>query len=383
MLTWLRHNVAISAFLMAAAGLIAWMAWSEDQAAPAAPVTKVVRLGNVESVVAAPGNVEPGRLVEVGARVSGQLKKLHVERGDIVAEGDLLAEIDDLIQVTHVASAEASLAALEARTSLQEADLELSRSDFQRQKRLMEAQATTEIEFDRAALQVAHAEVGLETHLLQIKQARAALDEARAQLNFTRLWAPASGTIVEVLAEEGQMLTAGQVTPVILKIGDLGTIRINAKIPEVDVVRLTMDMEAYITTLGGGERRWQARLKDISPLPAPGSSGGPVYFDALLEADNSDGALLPGISTQVFFLTAVARNVLKIPLGAIQAPTSNRATVLVVQPDGALERRPVHIGVTNTVEAEVVSGLEAGERVVMEPSRFAAPAEVSVAPLGA
>ena len=329
-------------------------------------------------------------MVEVGVRVSGQLNKLHAKLGDVVSEGDLLAEIDDLIQITHVASAKASLESLEARTSLLQADLELAEGNLQRQNRLMEAQATTEIEYDRAVVQLAGAEVALATHLLQIEQARAALDEANTLLNFTRIWAPADGTIVSVLAEEGQMLNAGQVTPVLLKIGDLRKIKIIAKIAEVDVARLTPGMEAYLTTLGGGTRRWNAQLTEISPLPSSGASGSTAYFDALLEVDNADSSLLPGITTQVFFVTAVARNVLKIPLGALtfsddtanlfrsgvdgngqasagRSRAARIATVRVVLRDGDIEERQVHIGVSNAIEAEAMSGLKEGERVLAEP----------------
>lgn len=413
MSAWLGRNWGVTASAALVAAIVAWFIWPEKAPTPPPPLSAPVLRGDIEEVVAARGTVEPGRLVEVGVRVSGQLNKLHVKLGDLVSEGELLAEIDDLIQVSQVASAQAQLESLVARTSLIQANLELEQNNLQRQKRLMAAQATTQVEYDRAVVQLAQAENTLETHQLQIEQARAELDEAQALLNFTRIRAPAGGTIVNVLAEEGQMLNAGQVTPVILKIGDLRTIRIIAKIAEVDMDRLAPGMEAYLTTLRGGERRWDARLKEVSPLPSSDATGETVYFDALLEVDNPDGALLPGISTRVFFLTAVARNVLKVPLGALayegdsapvsasqqyfsngtgpdqprislpteqvrneepdrnngtmmaETATSPSATVRVVLGDGVVESRRVRIGVSNAVEAEVLSGLKGGDKVVV------------------
>ena len=324
--------------------------------------------------------MEPARLVEVGVRVSGQLNKLHVRLGDLVAEGDLLAEIDDGIQIARLGSAKANLESLEATTSLLQANLELARGDLRRQGRLMEAKATTEVEYDRAVVQLAQAEVAIESHMLQIEQARAAVQEASALLDFTRIWAPAGGTIVKVLAGEGQMLNASQATPVILSIGDLRTIKVVAKVAQVDVARLTAGMEAYITTLGSGTRRWPARLEEISPLPGPATSGDTVYFDALLQVDNSDGALLPGVPTRTFFLIESARNVLKVPAGALAFANENAragagpaagpraATVRVVAGDGSIEERQVRVGASNAVEAEVVSGLTEGERVVARSS---------------
>ena len=409
--------------------LVAWFAWPEDEEAPPAAASVPVVRGDIESSVAASGTLEASGSVDVGAQVSGQLRKLHVKLGNVVSEGELLAEIDDFIQGTRVASQEANLESLQANTSSQEASLELARANLARQKRLMEAQATTEVEYDGAVLQLAQAEAALTRHYLQMKQARAALEEARAMLNFTRIAAPSAGTIVSVLAQEGQTLNALQTTPIILRIGNLSTIRVIAKIPEADVARLTAGMEAYFTTVSGGERRWGARLLEISPIPAAsGGLGGLTYFDALLEVDNADGALLPGMGAKVFFLIGSARNVLKVPLGALtfgsgDDPTSaagqfamrnaegtgasrgqwrraggaawqfqgrnnsprgdasgltgrfrggNRnagdpaqsATVQAMDSEGVVETREVQIGFSNNVEAEVISGLAEGERVV-------------------
>lgn len=267
-----------------------------------------VSRGDIESTVAASGGLEAASRVDVGAQVSGQLKALHVKLGDVVAEGDLLAEIDDFIQKTRVASAVANLKSLEANTASVEANLELSRGDLARQERMMAAQATTEVDYDRAVVNLTQAEANLEQHILGIQQARASLEEAEALLNFTRITAPANGTIVEILVQEGQTLNATQTTPVILRIGDLSKMRVVAKIPEADVGYLQPGMAAYFTSLGSRDRQWETRLQEISPLPTRNSNQtGMAEFDALLLVDNSDGALLPGMTVKVFFLSTAAR----------------------------------------------------------------------------
>lgn len=418
---WLVRNWGKSIVAAIVVLLVAWFVLPGEEEAPQPPSTVPVARGDIESTVAASGTLEAGSSVDIGARVTGQLNKLHVKLGDVVAEGDLLAEIDSFIQSQRVSSQEASLESLEANTDSQIASLEFSRADLARQKRLMEAQATTEVDFDRAELSLQQAEAALTRHYLQIEQSRASLEEARAELAYTRITSPADGTIVKVLAEEGQMLNAMQSTPVIMQIGDLRTIRVIAKIPEADVTRLSAGMDAYFTTVSGGSRRWNARLLEISPIPqAAGGMGGLTYFDALLELDNADGALLPGMGAKVFFLLGSARDVLKVPLGALSfasgdGPTSaagqfamrnaggggrrwggrrfgggnnpwwgggeaqnrrfeggNRgadsparpATVQVVDAEGAIEPREVQIGFSNNVEAEVKSGLSEGELVV-------------------
>ena len=421
---WLVRNWGKSTVAAVVVLLVTWFALPDADEAPQPPATVPVERGDIESAVAASGTLEAGSSVDIGAQVSGQLDKLHVRLGDVVSEGDLLAEIDSFIQSQRVSSQEASLESLEANTDSQIASLEYSRSDLERQRRLMEAQATSEVEYDRAELSLHQAEAALARHYLQIEQSRASLEEAKAQLDYTRITAPAGGTIVKVLAEEGQTLNAMQTTPVILQIGDLSTIRVIAKIPEADVTRLSSGMEAYFTTVSGGARRWNARLLEISPIPqAAGGMGGLTYFDALLQVDNNDGALLPGMGAKVFFLLGSARDVLKVPLGSLtfasgDGPSSaagqfamrnaegsggggrrwggrrfrggnnswwggreaenrrfeggNRdadsparaATVQVVDAEGLIETRDVQIGFSNNVEAEVISGLSEGERVV-------------------
>jgi len=379
---------------------LAWLAWPEPPAPPPTPTTVAVTRGDIESTVAASGALEAASRVDVGAQVSGQLKALHVKLGDVVAEGDLLAEIDDFIQKTRVASAVANLQSLEANTASVKASLELARGDLARQERMMEAQATTEVDYDRAIVALTQAEANLEQHILGIQQARANLEEAEALLNFTRITAPVKGTVVEILVQEGQTLNATQTTPVILRIGDLSKMRVVAKIPEADVGRLQPGMAASFTSLGSRERQWKTRLQEVSPLPTKNSNpGGMAQFDALLLVDNSDGALLPGMTVKVFFLSNAARDVLKVPLGALsftavagatsaaaqfaqrtaEAPQAQKhglpkrpnaepdlrdATVQVVGNDGEIEVRAVRVGFNNGIEAAVVSGLAEGELVV-------------------
>lgn len=390
---------------------VVWFAWPEPPEPPPTPTTVAVNRGDIENTVAASGALEAASRVDVGAQVSGQLEALHVELGDVVAEGDLLAEIDDFIQKTRVDSAVANLQSLEANTASVEASLELARGDLARQERMMAAQATTEVDYDRAVVQLTQAEARLEQHVLAIQQAGASLEEAEALLNFTRITAPVDGTIVEILAQEGQTLNATQTTPLILRIGDLSKMRVVAKISEADVGRLQPGMGAYFTSLGSRDRQWETHLLEISPLPTrDGGPGGLAEFDALLEIDNRDGTLLPGMTVKVFFLSNAARDVLKVPLaalsftsgagatsaaaqfalrsaeasgtspapstGAVQAgkqdspgdpkerPNRRDATVQVVGANGEIEVRAVRVGFDNGIEAEVLAGLSEGELVV-------------------
>ena len=415
-MAWLRRNRAKVVTIALIVAVFAWFLWPEGSEAPPPPTTAPVVRGDIEQLIAVAGTLEAGNVVDVGAQVSGQLRKLHVRLGDLVSEGDTLAEIDDFIQRTRVTAAEANLESLLAASSSQEASLTLARGDLRRQERLMKAQATTEVEYDRAVVSLAQTEANLARHLLQIEQAQASLEEAKALLDFTRIAAPSEGTIVSIFAQEGQTLNATQTTPTILRIGNLRTITVSARVSEADMRRLEAGMQAYFTTPADGERRWRGQLKEISPIPqGVAGAGGLAQFDALMEVENPDGALLPGMTARVFFVVEAARDVLKAPRGAVtfadgpisaagqyvqqnagtgqarglreeaswssaRAPAGasndagrgqpslqadgRRATVQVVGAEGALQERTVRVGASNDVEVEVLSGLSEGERVV-------------------
>lgn len=416
---WLRRNRAKAITLAVIVGVVAWFLWPEGAEPPPPPTTATVVRGDIEQLIAASGTLEAGSLVDVGAQVSGQLKKLHVRLGDVVSEGDALAEIDDFIARTRLTSAEANLESLQAASSSQEASLVMARGELKRQERMMQAQATTERDYDQAVLNLAQSEANLARHLLQIEQAQASVEEARAMLDFTRITAPADGTIVSIIAQEGQTLNATQTAPVILRIGDLRTITVSARVSEADMRRLAEGMDAYFTTPADGERRWQGQLKEISPIPqGAGGAAGLAQFGALMEVENTDGLLLPGMTAKVFFVVQAARDVLKVPRGAVtfadgpmsaagqyaqraavnapnrfrrargrglwaQSPAAapvtgndddrgrtspstqgGEATVQVVGAEGEQQSRTIRVGAVNDVEVEVLSGLSEGEQVV-------------------
>ncbi|MCE2462084.1 MAG: biotin/lipoyl-binding protein, partial [Pseudomonadales bacterium] len=131
-----------------------WFMWPQPAEPPPSPITAAVTRGDIESTAPASGVLEAASWVDVGAQVSGQLQVLHVKLGDVVAEGDLLAEVDDFIQRTRVESARASLEELETETESIEAGLGLARSQVARQERMMEAKATTEVEYDSAVVEL-------------------------------------------------------------------------------------------------------------------------------------------------------------------------------------------------------------------------------------
>ncbi len=308
-------------FLVAAAVVVAvagaWFVRSNGQKkADEKPLLVKVDMGSIENTIASSGTLKPKTYVDVGAQVSGQLKKMHVQVGDVVTQGQLLAEIDAKLQESKVEASRAGIAALVAQVDGRKAALDLAKSNAARQERLRTANATSQLEYDTSVNNLASAQSALEQLQKQIQQSQASLSSDETSLNYAKIYAPAAGTVVTIDLIEGRTLNAVQQAPTILRISDLSTMTVEAEISEADISGIKKDMTVYFTTLGSGDRRWYSKVRQI--LPTPTVTNNVVLYTALFDVDNADSALFTDMTAQVFFITASAQNVVTVPVGALK-----------------------------------------------------------------
>ncbi|HKY94812.1 MAG TPA: efflux RND transporter periplasmic adaptor subunit [Kiloniellales bacterium] len=358
-----RGRLIVLLLLLGLAGAGVWYALRPGQAAAPPPTAQVIR-GDVEQSITALGKLQPKDYVDVGVQVSGQLEVIHVDYGTEVKEGDLLAEIDPKVYQARVDSDQAELKILEAQLAQSQAQLELARQQDTRNQRLWKSNAVSEdaLQSGMAALAVAAAAVqALEA---QIEQARSTLDADLANLEFTKIYAPMDGTVVDIIARQGQTLNANQSAPIVLRVADLDTMTVWAEVVEADVVRITVGMPVHFSTLGMPDRQWQGTVRQI--LPTPEIVNDVVLYKVLIDVDNPDHLLMTEMSAQVFFLLGEAKDVLLVPLAALESvPYDSALRLARVATAGGIEQREVWIGLTDRSRAEVLNGLEEGERVLL------------------
>lgn len=396
---WYKRGRALSvvAALAIAAGGYYWYQ-ARNTGETERPLTATVTYGNIENTVASAGNLQPSNTVPVGAQVSGQLRKLHVNVGDKVVAGQLLGEIDARVQRNKVESSRANIASAEAQIEARRSALELAEANAQRVERLYRERATSQQEYDSTMNTLRSAKASLIQQEQSIVQNRATLATDETQLEYTQVFAPIDGTVVSIAMKEGTTLNATQQSPTVMQIAHLATMTVETQISEADIGKVHVGMDVYFTTLGGGSRRWYSTLRQI--LPTPVSANNVVTYTGLFDIDNEDGALLSGMTTQVYFVRSAARNVLTVPVGALAYVETPRgegpaprmpsggsepraemgrradlqtrieaqprlAKVRVVGANGSIAEREVTVGVTSRVAAEVLSGLTEGEQVVV------------------
>lgn len=361
-------------------------------------LTATVEKGNIEDTVSAIGVLQPLNYVDVGTQVTGQLKTLHVEIGNTVKQGDLVAEIDPTVFQARVDSTRATIRNLQAQLTDKQAQQKLAEQTLRRNRELMKADAVAQEVLQQSEAAAVQAGAQVESLKAQIKQNESSLTADEANLRYTKIYAPMDGTVVTLTARQGQTLVSSQQAPTILRIADLATMTVWAQVSEADVPKIRESMPVYFNTLGLPERRWTGKVRQI--LPTPETINSVILYNVLFDADNPDGVLKAQMSAQVYFLLARAEDALLIPASALQgsgkgkrpkengdgtgksgegrkgakadtaggdaeAPRARKRSYTVkVMKDGQIEEREVQVGIVTRLQAQVLSGLQAGETVV-------------------
>jgi macrolide-specific efflux system membrane fusion protein len=360
-----------------------------------------------KATITALGAVKPriGAEVKVGSRISGRVWRLRanigdqVERGQIIAELET-AEVDALIaeRRAELKLAEARLAALatlapeeigraDADVRRFEADAQLASEELDRQRTLLERglvpQATADAARDRhraaqAQLEAARRtlEVVRSSNSEQRKQAaadvergRAALDSALVDRSFTVLHSPIRGVVASVSTQEGETVAAGLNAPTFVTVVDLDRLQLNAYVDEVDIGRVAPGQAVVFTVDAFPARDFTGRVAAIYPTAT--IQDNVVKYVVAVDIDPGEGALLRPEMTASVRIQLEEHVALAVPARAVRRDGGRNVVAVLV--DGQAELRGVRVGWRDGAWVEVVDGLNAGDRVLIQA---AAPVEV-------
>ena len=283
--------------------------------------------GSIASFIETNGALEAEREVDVVSRTGGPITEIAAEEGMFVEEGALLARVDETetraqVEISRVALAQAETAYERARVSF-------------------ENQVVSQEVYDAARS--------------ALDSARAQLDGSRIQHDYTRITAPFAGLIIERAVKFGETVTNGQR---LFRISDFEPLLCHIAAPERDLTRLSVDQPAFLEVEAFPGERFAARVLRVSPV-VDAATG---TIRVTLEVDRQ-GRLSPGMFATVRLVTDTRRNALLMPKRALSLD-SLADTVFVVA-DGAAARRNVTLGYEEDETVEVLSGLDAGDRVIV------------------
>ena len=358
------------------AALTYWLATSEDDITY---MTEKARVGNISQVVEATGEVAAVNLVNVGAQVSGQIKKLYVVLGQEVKQGDMIAEIDSQTQENTLNTDRAKLANYKAQLEARKILLNIAKKQYDRELVLIKTNSTSQQNLENARDTYATARANVNEMESLIKQTQITINTDETNLGYTKIRAPLNGTIVSVPVEEGQTVNANQTTPTIVQIANLGDMEIDIQISEGDITKVKPGMPVDYTILSEPNTIFHAKLDSIDPglttltdgsysksstsSSSSSTSTAAVYYYGRSYVKNDEGKLRIGMMTQNTILVSSAENVLVVPTIAL-TNRNDQYFVRILTDKNKVEKRDVEICISDGVYTEITSGLAEGDQVI-------------------
>lgn len=376
---WVRRLGVVLAVAAVAFGVGVWQKASRPPP-PARYVTAGLDRGDVVETVQSTGQVKPLTEVQVGAQVSGRVTRVFVDWNSAVKAGDVIAEIDPTLFGAQIEGTQAQLASANASVTRANANLLTARQRLDRAKKLVAEGIGTQADLDAAsgAHDVALAE--LAAAKAQVTQIGAQLRSSKTNMTYTKIVSPIDGVVVSRNIDPGQTVAASFQAPVLFVIAqDLRKMRVLADVDEADVGRIEEGMRAEITVDAFPGERFEGSVSQVRFSPQ--TVAGVVTYAAVVEVDNPELKLRPGMTATVTARSAEAKGVRLVPNAALRFKPSpgkyddgrpKPATLLPALPpgrarvhvlvDGApgaerIELREVEVGVSDGVKTELKTDL--------------------------
>lgn len=262
-----------------------------------------LKKGDIESVVSSTGTLEAINTVEIGTQISGTIKKIYVDYNEKVEAGQLLAEMDLKLLKTNLVSAQANLA-------VSKAQLNQAKEEYDRSKILFEKGVIAQQEFSKVKYTYQQA-TGT------TKAAAANVNNILVTMQYARITSPISGTITERSVEEGQTVAASFATPTMFIIAeDLSKMQILADVDESDIGYIHNKMNVRFSVQTYPEKEFLGVVSQIRLQPIQVNNV--VNYQVVVNVDNTDGLLLPGMTANLEFITQKANNVFLINNSALR-----------------------------------------------------------------
>jgi HlyD family secretion protein len=385
-----RHRILSALFILLLAGGL-YLAF-----APGKPdyeyVSQAVETGDVIRTVTASGKLRALNTIKVGAEVSGQVTKVFVDFNSSVTAGQVLAEIDPtrarsrMLQVeAQVATARATLQQAQANAVRAETDLMVQQREYARRQSLADSGFISKAGLDGATNALAASRASIKTTQAQIASARAQIAQANAELGSARLdvrrtviTAPASGVIINKLIEPGATVAASFQTPNLFEIAaDTSRMQVEASVDEADIGEVREGQNVRFTVDAYPEDKFRAVVRQIRKSATENQNV--VSYFVILDVDNGDGRLLPGMTANVEIITGSKTKATRVPSTALRfrpraadrpdkdkLPPSKSIMVYVVGADPYKPQpRVVTLGLAGEDYTEVIKGLRAGDRILL------------------
>jgi HlyD family secretion protein len=313
---WVRKLAIWLGLAAIVGGLVAWRIQTRPPPQPRYVLSPVSQ-GDIVETVQSTGTVQPLTQVQVGAQISGRIAKVFVDFNSIVKKGDVIAEIDPTLLGATVEQNRAQAAAAEAQLGRTQAALATAQVALSRIERLRAENLASQADVDQARGQRDVTEAEVASARATIIQTKAQLSYSRTNMTYARIYAPIDGIVVNRSIDPGQTVAASFQSPTLFVIAeDLRRMRILAEIDEADVGKLTEGMNAEASVDAFAGEVFHGAVSQVRYNP--NSVQGVVTYLAVVDVQNPDMKLRPGMTATVTVKTRQVKGVLRIPNAALR-----------------------------------------------------------------
>ena len=322
-------------FVLAAVGGAAWWYFASDAESASSGAYRTALIGRNDIVrnVRATGTVTPRNSssgIPVGAQVNGKLIKLFVDYNSVVTNGQVVALIDPRVYEASYKIAMAQLKVNEANVLVRtaalksaEAELVMAEKTFERKKTLVERKTAAVVDLDAATEALEKAKAGVESARANLASAKASVDQSRASaekakadLEYCTIISPVDGVVIDRKVEEGETVVSSMnAVPVLTIAEDLAKVWVEATVPEADIGNIKVGQSVTFTA-DAYRRKFTGHVKQIRK--AATTTNNVVTFPVIIEAENPDEMLFPGMTATLTIETARVQDVVSVSAAALR-----------------------------------------------------------------
>lgn len=375
----MKKSVKWLLILLAAAGVGYYFSENRDEE-PEFSTQKLSR-GNITEKVTASGIINPISTINVGTQVSGTIKEIYVDYNSEVKKNQMLALIDPDLFEAKVAQQRAALDIAKAQVLLQESTVKYNEKNLKRIRKLNNQKYSADKELDLAEKDYDTSIAQLALNKAQVEQAEASLQSAETELRYTKIISPVDGIVVSKAVEVGQTVAASFQTPTLFNVAeDLTKMQIEASVVEADIAKVKEGQVVEFSVDSFPDEIFYGIVTQVRNEAITTSNV--VTYEVIIEIDNRDLRLKPGMTANVEVITAQKENVLLVPNKALRFTYDDGGSAvkkrykdrgLWILEDGKPVRVSILTGVYDDEFTEVSGAeLKEGEEVILEEKNSAA-----------
>ncbi|MFK8300542.1 efflux RND transporter periplasmic adaptor subunit [Capnocytophaga canimorsus] len=369
--------------------------WGNQPKGKEVEVKQITR-NSLTQKVSATGKIQPELEIKISSEVSGEIIELPVVEGQMVKKGDLLVRINPDIYQSVLNRSVASLENIKSSLRQAEANFKENEASFERNQKLFEKGVISRAEWDKAVSAYDIAKANRESAKYSVQSAMASVSEAQDNLKRTSIYAPASGTISKLNVELGERVvgTVQMTGTEIMRVANLSSMEVEVDVNESDIVKVNINDRATIEVDAYPKKNFEGRVTNIANTAnATASVEQVTNFKVKIHIDEASyQALLtgkkqgyspfrPGMTATVDILTTERNDVVTVPVSAIvmksikeiskdsliKEKDDKRQEAVFVVKDGKALLKAVSTGIQDNTDIEILSGVEAGEQIIVGP----------------